>query len=226
MNNPKILVGCPTSFHKRYCLKEYIDRVKNLSYKNYAILIVENSEDNKYYNEIKKYLPVIKGKYFEGAKDRIINSRNILREYVLNKGYDHFLSLEQDVIPPKDVIEKLIKNNKEVVGGVYFKLGDDNKTLLAIAWKQLNEKYARRFKFSEVNNKGLIEVANCGLGCVLISREILEKVKFRYVKRKEPYDDIWFCEDVRKLGIKIYLDTSVVCKHLVKGMDWSKIKEE
>ena len=116
----KILVGCPTSFHKEYCFNKYLKGIKSLTYQNHDILLVENSKDDKYINKIKKFLPVIKGPYFESALDRIITSRNILKEKVLEGNYDYFLSLEQDVIPPKDIIERLLKHNKKVITGIYF----------------------------------------------------------------------------------------------------------
>ena len=101
---PKILVGCPTSHHKAYCLKEYAEAVKSLDYPNYDILLVDNSPDEDYINKIKEHgLSVIKGHYFEGARDRIIASRNILRQKAIDEGYDYFFSLEQDVIPPRDI---------------------------------------------------------------------------------------------------------------------------
>ena len=59
---PKILVGCPTSFHKEYCLNEYAKSVKELSYNNYDILLVDNSSDDNYLDKIKSYgLNAIKG---------------------------------------------------------------------------------------------------------------------------------------------------------------------
>src|SRR3989344_1313055 len=68
MQNPRVLVGCPTSFHKEYALKEYANAVKSIEYND----------------------------------------------------YDYFFSLEQDVIPGKDVLKKLISHNKEVVSGIYL----------------------------------------------------------------------------------------------------------
>ena len=76
--------------------------------------------------------------------------------------------------------------------------------------------------FIEAKSK---EAITCGLGCVLIKKNVLEKVEFRHDKEKSPWDDVWFCEDSRKEGFKVYVDTSVKCKHYVKGMDWSVIKK-
>ena len=44
-------------------------------------------------------LKVIRDKWQPKARDRLVSSRNKIREYALENGYDYFLSLEQDVIP-------------------------------------------------------------------------------------------------------------------------------
>jgi len=221
----RILVGCPTSQHKEYCLKEYLEGVKNIE-GNFDLVLVDNSENNDYYNKLKELgVKVIKGQYFENAKDRVIDSRNILRRYCLENNYDYFLSLEQDVVPPKDIIEKLLKHDKEIVCGLYFYLGDDDKTLLPMVWVHHHGEFAKRLRFHEVPENELIEVITCGLGCVLIKKETLDKIRFRYVEGKEPWDDVWFCEDAREKGFKVYVDTGIRCKHYIKGMDWSKIKK-
>ena len=219
----KVLAGCPTSNRKKYCLKEYIESVKSLSFPSYDILLVDNSENEDYYNEIKKELPCVKSKFYEAARKSIIESRNILREKVLNENYDYFLSLEQDVIPPKDIIESLLKTGKKVVSGLYFYIVDNE--LMPMAWGRYDEKHAVRLKLSDVEDEKLIEVITAGLGCCLIHRSVLEKIKFRYVEEKEPFDDVWFCEDARKEGFSVYLDTSVKCRHLVKNWSWDNIKK-
>ena len=95
------------------------------SYKYFDLVLVDNSESNDYYNKLKKLdVKVIKDNYQEGAKDRVISSRNKLREYFLQNDYDYLLSLEQDVVPPKDVIEKLVKHDKDICSGLYFKEKD------------------------------------------------------------------------------------------------------
>ena len=141
---PKILVGCPTSFHKEYCFDKYVAGVKALTYGNFDVLLIDNSQDNIYFNKIKKSgLNVVKGKWFEGALDRIISSRNILRQKVLDGGYDYFFSLEQDVVPPPDVLERMIKHDKKIVSGVYFannRLSDGSTSLIPLVYKLTDKK--------------------------------------------------------------------------------------
>ena len=230
----KVLVGCPTSDHKSYCLEEYAKIVKSLSYSNYDVLLVDNSKEKNYFEKLKENgLDCKRIDYIEGARERITQSRNIIREEVLKGDYDYFFSLEQDVIPPKDVIERLLKHEKDVIGGVYFKdyliknkAGEViKKQIMPLAYKLIGDNMAKQFTFRDVAGEGLLKVDATGLGCILIKRNVLEKIKFRYVKEKEPFDDLWFCKDVKESGRKLFLDKSVKCKHLIEGMDWSKINK-
>ncbi|MEK6834809.1 MAG: glycosyltransferase family A protein, partial [Nanoarchaeota archaeon] len=141
--NPRVLVGCPTSFHKEYALKQYSNSVKFLDYDNYDILLVDNSQDDTYLNKIKESgLNAIKGPYFESAIQRIITSRNILKKYALDNNYDYLLSLEQDVIPEKDILTRLVSHNKEIVSGVYFvhNIINNKRLLITQAFVELPNK--------------------------------------------------------------------------------------
>ena len=226
----KILVGCPTSQYQDYCLDSYAKVVSNLTYSNYDILLVDNSKDDKYYNKLKKIgIPVIKGPWFEGARDRIVESRNILRKTALDKNYDYFLSLEQDVIPPKDVIQRLLSHKKDVVSGLYFNYNtvDGKNILVPMLWGKAKKEDEILFIDSKsVIRNSVISVGACGLGCVLINKKVLEKVKFRYDPKKDSFDDMYFSLDVHSNGFDILADTSVKCKHLIKERHlWDDVKK-
>lgn len=226
---PKILVGCPTSFHKEYALEKYAKAVKSLTYPNYDILLIDNSPNNDYLEKIKKLnLPVIKGPYFEGALDRIIASRNILREYVLEHDYDYLFSLEQDVIPPKDIIENLLQHKKRVITAIYFNYFTKNNETrpLPIIWTRVDSKYRYVIKPNQLN-KGLLRIAMSGLGCILIHKTVLNKIKFRYEKNEDAFDDVYFALDCKENNIPIYAYTDLICKHLIKNrpFSWDNIKK-
>ncbi len=261
MKEPKILIGCPTSEHKKYCLKEYVESVKRFTYKNFDFLMADNSESEDYFNEIKKLdVDVERVGFVESARERIVNARNLLRETFLNGDYDYFFSLEQDVIAPRDVIERLLNHGKEITSGVYFKEYNLIKVPKELKKKLKIEEFSGGYHLSEgeekelvekgnligkkiypllykrgkegyfsyidlVSNKGLIEVDACGLGCVMISRKVLERVKFRFEKSVVAFDDIWFCKDAFENGFKIYADLSVRCRHLMRGMNWDNLKK-
>jgi len=231
MKNPKVLVGCPTSFHKEYCLDKYVAGVKALTYKNFDILLVDNSKNDVYFKKIKKTgLPVVKGPWFDGALDRIIASRNILRQKVLDEGYDYFFSLEQDVVPPKDVLERMIKPDKKIITGVYFAhntLPDGSMPLIPLVYKLVDEKTLTMVPIDkqEFESNKLIEVVSAGLGCLLIHKDILKEVKFRY--EGKVFDDRFFFIDCHHKNFKAFCDTSIKCKHYIlnRPYPWSVIKK-
>ena len=232
---PKVLVGCPTSDHKAYCLKEYVNALKALTYDHFDVLLVDNSKTDEYSRNIKDLgIPVIKDTYLEHAKDRIVHSRNILRDYVLKHNYDYFLSLEQDVIPPPNIIEQLLHHDKPVVTGVYFKeydIVDKDKVvakkILPLLYRAQDIKKEHLFQLSEpyLKPNGLQPIDACGLGCVLIHKTVLHDILFRHVKEHPPFDDMWFCHDALDQGFQLYVDMSVKCKHITKEMDWTTIKK-
>ncbi|MBU4502759.1 MAG: hypothetical protein KKA79_09260 [Nanoarchaeota archaeon] len=228
---PKVLVGCPTSFHKEYCLDKYVKGVKRLTYKNFDFLLVDNSEDDVYFNKLKKTgLNVIKGPWFDGAMDRIIESRNMLRQKVLDEGYDYFFSLEQDVITPPDVIERMIGHKKKLVTGVYFannSMPDGSIALIPLVYKLVDKANLSMAPINEqeFESNKFIEVVSAGLGCVMIHRDILKDIKFRY--ENKVFDDRFFFKDCYDKKFKVFCDTSIKCKHYIlnRPYPWSKIKK-
>ncbi len=253
---PKVLVGCPTSNHKEYCLDKYVKGLKSLTYKNFDILIVDNSEDESYYEKIKSYdLPVKKlDKNYELARFRLSESRNMIRKEVLEGDYDYFFSLEQDVVPPVDVIERLLSYKKLIISGVYYNkikdtyppglkpllwrtatkeeldfilstddpMYDSIKKQIEIEGVREGSKIRARFTVEELEKPKLVEIYMAGLGCVLIQRDVLKKIKFKSSMDRQSFDDVQFYEDARKLKYPLYADTSIKCKHYI--MKWNSIK--
>jgi len=243
MVTPKILVGCPTSDHKEYCIEPYIHRLVHLTYPTYDILIVDNSENDSYVQRIKETLKkftkhrnitwdVVKDDHLPHVKDRIVHSRNLIREKALKEGYDYFFSLEQDVIPPPDVIERLLSHDKKVITGIYFKEAAMLNTTtrrkeivpLPIIYKDVEHKEELAYiDLDELENNKLLKIVGCGVGCLLIAKDVLKKITFRYDKRFPAFDDMYFCSDLEQQHIPLYADTTIICRHLHKQTDWEKI---
>ncbi len=225
----KILVGCPTSDHKAYCLKEYAAGIKAME-GEFDVLIADNSKTEAYSKELEKAgLPVIRGPYLEKARDRLVTCRNLLRKKVLDEGYDWFFSLEQDVIPPPDVLKRLLAHNKKIVGGVYTKeynlMQNDTQIgtrELPLLWMIHNGTFTQ-MEMEDLRPDRLQQVIACGLGCLLIHRSVLEKVEFRWDPLKKGFDDSFFCTDVQRLRFGVFADTSVRCEHL--EMSWDGIEK-
>ncbi len=256
MHQPKILIGCPASDYHQYCTKEYLHGLRSLTY-NPDIFLVDNSPTISFFTFLEKEkIPAVRACFdIPDVKQKIAASRNVLRKKILDEGYDYFFSLEQDVIPQKNVIETLLQHKKPIVSGVYYSyfpvLGRQQLFPVAYRWltkeeqedmqtnKHLLEKInpvlyeelqQNSFDFSKVRMKlkpeevekpQLLKVKQCGLGCLLIHRDALEKITFRIDETTDGFDDATFCDDALALGYDLFLDTRVKCKHLIRERPWT-----
>ena len=219
---PKILIGCPTAEEKAYCLDEYIQGLRDLTWKNAEFIIVDNSPTQEYAERMRaKGLRVINDVRLDDVKERIAHSRKMIRDLLLKGDYDYFLSLEQDVIPPPDLIERMLSAQVSVITGVYFTAYkiDNQIKMRPLVWKAHSDSAQMTFMNEEVRAakgkiKNVVPVRASGLGVMLIHRNVLEKIPFRAVP--ESFDDMPFCQDLAKAGIQLYADLTIVCKHLVK----------
>jgi glycosyltransferase involved in cell wall biosynthesis len=222
---PKVLVGCPVYSGKDYIIDRFINRIKELTYENYDILLVDNSETNDFAKKIKSLgINVVKIKYDPNSKKRLVSSRNYLREYALKNGYEYFFNLECDLIPPKDVIEQLMSHNKEVVSGWYYIGSKDNvRPCLAREWTLVDMQFTYKENIIEdLGENRLMKVFLGSFGCSLIHRSVLEKIKFRTYPTLSHHDDTWFYFDCEKNKIGVYVDTDILIPHF-QDYKWDEI---
>jgi hypothetical protein len=58
-----------------------------------------------------------------------------------------------------------------------------------------------------------VRVDSCGLGAVLIHRQVLQQVRFRSDASFQTVEEFYFGTDCRQAGIEIFVDTGFVCEH-------------
>lgn len=222
----KILVGAPVYSGKYYITPAWVESVKNLSYSNYDIVVVDNGKYNKKFLEIflKNKIKVIRSKNFENPIKTVTIARQKIYDYAINRGYDYLLSIEQDILVPKNIIKDLLFHKKLIVGAPYPVSAYTNwqrrridyiisasklkKVIGKIYGVDINEWYISK----EVENKGLLRVKSCSLGCTLISTEVLKKVKARCNPKISRADDSYFFQECYNKYIEVYLDTSLLWK--------------
>lgn len=224
--NKKVLVAAPISSVKEYCILEWMQHISNLSYDNYDILLVDNSPNDGWYLKYKHEFPKINFLYFNpkglDSQAFISASQEKYRKYAYVHKYDYIMSIECDVFPPLDCIERLLKHEKEVCGGIYSWLFNEKRRPLI----QLSEHFDTHFETRSLDfDEALIfcdgtlkRIHNIGLGCLLISRNVFKKIPFRYVQNDSNHSDSWFALDCYLKGIPIYADTSLFCLH--KNQSW------
>jgi GT2 family glycosyltransferase len=243
-NYPRVLVAGPTYDGMKYCHEKFVERIKNLSYDNYDVLLVDNSETDEFFKKLRKEVGIEAVRLkLDGVSnmDKVVRSRNRILNYAVENGYDYVLMMDVDVIPPVDVVERLLAHEKDIVSGIYFNVFMVNrkKAICPVAWKGFSEEefeeirskissehvksredLRRHLTPAEANGGELQEVIIPSCGCMLLSRKAF--VKLRYGILDVPNglsttDDIYFSRKAREAGFKLYCDTSLQCAHLVAG---------
>lgn len=179
--DPKVLVGSPVSTHHLYCTEKYLGSIKTLTYKNYDILLVDNSPTNELANTLTKHsIPFVQHatQVKEPAK-KILECALYLRNHALDNGYDYLLILEQDIIPPRDVIELFLQDKKPALTGVYhnFRKVDGQLYRIPVLYTWLtkqDEKYILENKavIKEKNHSLIQELDKCGWDFSMIRKQV------------------------------------------------------
>lgn len=180
-----ILLAIPYHENKRYCLDKIVDWVDNASLPDTEIVMRWH-----------------KGTF--GEPDAVKKQREFFRKLAIDIGASHLMFVGADTIPPLDALPRLLVHNVPYVSGLYYSRNIEGKNT-AIAW--VNGDDQQTF----LDNKGLTEVDGVGNDCILISRGVF--TQFSYLDWVQSDDDYPVCNLLKEKGYKIYLDTSIICKH-------------
>lgn len=133
-------------------------------------------------------------------------NRNYVATQAVNSGCSHLFFVDDDMVFPPDVLDRLLAHDKDIIGGVY------------------NTKYETQspvIEYLDDKRTGLFKVGAIGTGCLLIKTEVFKKVPqiwFTYewndngsVKMSH---DWLFCHKAREYGFDIWADSSLEIGHL------------
>ncbi len=149
----------------------------------------------------------------------IDSQRNSAAAHMLSDPeFTHIFFVDSDMVIPKDALIKLFKEDKGIISGLYFHRNPPHEPhVYKIENSQLKT-------IQDYHKDNLVECDAVGAGCLLIKREVFEKlnehVKFIdgqhqfFVTTPTVGEDIFFCELAKKHGFQIFSDTSVKCGHI------------
>jgi len=231
MNNnfPLILIGSPTSANKAYCDDLWVKNALETDYPKdrYKVVLYDNTQDNGEYcaslNDRYKSdnFECIRSntKFCRGLKSLLAKGHNDIRDYAIKHEYDFLLHLESDVFPEPNFLQELLFHDKPVVGAIYHR--DEGKGRRLMIQKQVfagpGNVLMQNFDPEDAVyfiDGTLKSVGHAGLGCVLIRKDVLEKIPFRYEEKIHAYPDSFWSEDLYRRGIKYFVDTKLICTHL------------
>ena len=129
----KVLIAAPVYDGKDYCMKEWRELISKIDYPVIDYLLVDNSETNTFYERLKSEgFNIHKIPRRSNSREAINDSMNYIRQYTLDNNYDYLMSIEVDLKPDEQLINRLLAHNKAVVGSYYL-----------LGFKEDQEKYER-----------------------------------------------------------------------------------
>lgn len=170
-------------------------------------------------------------------------ARNRIAQIAIDKNTDYVLMVDNDVVIPKDAVEYLAEDAKEVCLGYYPHRDADNiyrgRTCVCKLYDENGKKYFNypleseytATELSEICRKGetKIQIHGGGMGCAFIKTDVFRRIKYPWYDwvnyadghRGMLSEDLYFCEECRKNSIPIYADTRVNCGHLLRHIQFA-----
>lgn len=158
-------------------------------------------------------------------------SRNNIVELAKKDNCDYLFFIDSDVIIEDGYLERLLSHDKDVITCVY------NQKIFPY-YPLPRERVANDIYMPiEPDGQDTIEIDGNGMGCTLIKMDIFDKIpypwfEFKYVnigtKHLQTSEDLYFCQKLQNIGIKIYCDPTIKCKHIgvIIGPELSDVHRE
>ena len=157
-------------------------------------------------------------------------ARNNIVKRALDAGADYLMMVDNDVTVPRDALVNLMEHDVDVVMGYYaHRNGANDATTKPNVCKRGELNYTMQYTGGELaayrnNGEYLVRVHGGGMGCILIRCSALARMQYPYYKWVDYgnggmlSEDLYFCEQCRMVGIKIYADTRVSCGHMFRQL--------
>lgn len=151
------------------------------------------------------------------------SARNHCVQKFLETDCTHLFFIDSDVIPPSDALRKLLEPNVPAISGAYPIMRakeTGGKLHRAYALFNMAEVEDGKKEMVPVTGEGIQEIDFCGGGCLLIRRDVFDKIempafKWMYTEKGDAAygEDIDFGKKLIDAGIQLYGDLSVECYH-------------
>lgn len=170
-------------------------------------------------------------------------ARNRIAQIALDGNYDYVLMVDNDVVLPKDALANLLDDEKLVCLGYYAHRDTDNiyrgRTCVCKLYDNDGKKYfhypleseytAKELAELKLEEKYKIQIHGGGMGCAFIKTDVFrilsypwyDWVNYKNNHRGMLSEDLYFCEQCKNKGIKIFTDTRVNCGHMLRHVQFA-----
>lgn len=132
---------------------------------------------------------------------------------------DYLYMIDDDMICPNDMFEKLYRHDVDVVAPLAFTRNFPHRAVLysiKTGWDPIAKSdYFINHWIPKYPKDKLVECDAVGFGAVLIKAAVIRKMKEpRFMSSAATGEDILFCHKAKELGFRVFMDTSVKLGHL------------
>jgi len=164
------------------------------------------------------YFQMIGGDHDELPYDNILRKYSDARRAMLCGDYDALMTIESDMIVPRDALKRLVAMDTDVAYGLYvWRLGYPWWN----AYTQLSAEKGMTLSVQPELAKKLwgqvIEVKGVGNGCTLIRRHVMEALEFKWSLGEFGCCDWHLAMDCQELGFIQKCDLGLICGHIAEN---------
>lgn len=155
-------------------------------------------------------------------------ARNRIASAAMRESADYVLMVDNDIVLPSDALIRMLEDPKDICLGAYAHRNADNTYDGKACLYHLGEhNYTNLFTAEEMKilreaGEYKIEIHGGGMGCALIRSDVFRRIAYpwfkwiNYPNQEVLSEDLFFCEQCAKNGIRIYADTRVLCGHIFR----------
>lgn len=146
-------------------------------------------------------------------------AREEMGKHAIAIGADYLFMIDDDMIAPDDLFEKLYANQKDICAPLAFTRNFPHKPVMyscVDGWDAVRQTgYFINHPVMNYPKQKLVECDAIGFGAVLISVNALKEVpEPRFKSPCGTGEDIYFCYQAKKKGIRTFMDTRICIGHI------------
>lgn len=146
--------------------------------------------------------------------------REQVRQYFLKGKWDYLYFHDCDMLPPDGIVGRLLQHKRHITTGLYVHRSSIEPIFSAVTLLPLLSDSLDPFNYDLIQMSPFcedLEVKAFGMGCMLISREAMEKVSFadiQYSHTGATGEDYGWCYAAHDAGFgRVLVDASEICWH-------------
>lgn len=131
--------------------------------------------------------------------------RNNAGRTAVSGNYTHLFFLDDDILPPANIVDLLLDADKPIIGGLVRK--DDG---LPIVFKEDGSRWP------DCPRTGIFKCGRVGLGVMMIKAEVLMTLCYPwfFFRRNDNTMDVNFCDMAQDAGIEVWCSAEAECEQI------------